>query len=1712
MTPRRSSELDVTPPLPLRTPTPPGHSLTGESNKRKKSREEKDSFFSSWFFGSSSRPSSPSHESGPQSMSNAPARSKGKAHARKLSAGNLKAALTVPNEGEPRRKSFDYFPQDISARYLPPPENLPNLPPPEIAPFAYQSVNQCEESEKSSFISSFTEHRRKKSSDSDSLSVISSISNITSSNIPIHTIHKEEKEKKKTIIFNLFRKGSKEKEPSAPEGLSRKNTEYYLNLSPYDQRDDHVSSKNHYKSVKHKKEHKSSKKHKELAACESINLNLDDMKDIIKTEHRHSGVPSFKSFDELSQENPTIERTQFPPSIAENWTAPESWAVNLPYVHEIPIEKDIHVNINVEDRDDSNKLFCIRIFRPDATFGTVSCGLNTTTSELCQILGKKFFVRDISKYNLYVMRHNLERVLGSHERPLQLQKRWLEQAGYTSNDNLEDLGREDNSYLVRFTFRETTVPRFETIPIFLYRQAYNIRSLNVSQNLMLDLPMDFIQSCTQLRDLNLSQNDLERVPQSIKQSEMLSFLDLNSNRLKDLEHGSLEMIGELTNLQVENNLLQGLPEKFAAFTKLNILNVANNSFSGFPQVICTIVTLSELDLSYNKITSIPEAIGKLINLKKLFLIGNQLTDKLPESFQNLISLQELDIRRNQITSLDTISLIPNLEILLIEYNSVLTVEISSKSLQKLILSKNQLTHFSLKETESSLIELSLANANLVTLQNDLFERLLSVQKLDLRNNKLTSIPTTVGLMTNLTHLTCISNTLRTLPSEICSLVSLHTLDIHFNHLVSLPQEIWLCRSLATLNVSSNLLEQFPAPPTTSSPDPPPLVHSLRNLYLCDNALTAGIFNFISLFSELEILNISFNFLDEIPPGKLSKNCHLTELYLSGNQLSSLPEDIEKLTNLSVLHINGNRLTTLPAELSKIRKLVVLDLKYLNLSGNKRFEIKYVHQNEINPLQRNRNLADFEDLTDLRILGLMDITLLNFLLPEETDNRRVRTSAPVVNSMRYGMADTLGKSDNLSIWESVTPKFRGREDECIFGLFNARSGSDQGVRVTKYLRDCFLFHFETELNKLRNSGDSDLVESALRRSFLSLNKELGSKVFNSSMEMTENGYHHSSLGIDDNKSGASGLVAYISGTTLYVANVGDTVAVISRNNKACPVAQCPEVFGEIERIRQAGGYMSHDCLVNGELDVSRSFGHFHLTPIINANPVTEVVQLSEQDEILILATRELWKYVNYQVAVDIVITQKENLMLAAQKLRDFAISYGADQNIMVMIIGVGDLFDRRLSKRIIGTERIDDVGTVKFFVSRRRRDEISTQLGAEIAPPTGQVALVFTDIKNSTSLWETKSEAMRSAIKTHNQIMRSNLRKIGGYEVKTEGDAFMVSFPTVASALLWCLTVQIELLKADWPPEIIKSDDGKEVFDRHDKDLLIYRGLSVRMGIHWGNPDCEMDILTKRMDYFGPMVNKAARVCNAADGGQIFVSADVKSEIDGFIDDPDRKNSIGGDDEIQGSSSSGLDKNLKELKKMGFVITNIGERKLKGLEHTEMLSLVYPERLKGRLNEDLMKSRNSLTVTENYEPIAPTRLVSPSSVRNLGYLCLRLERVASGNVSHRTSRNSKIDHLTGLLTFHVKDNADDEALLRIMESLITRIENAISTLYLNKVGRFARVLEELGDALSLDPDHIVRALQMYAQYTIGRTEMDNVQLFDNQNEKEMLHGNIGPFLG
>ena len=58
-------------------------------------------------------------------------------------------------------------------------------------------------------------------------------------------------------------------------------------------------------------------------------------------------------------------------------------------------------------------------------------------------------------------------------------------------------------------------------------------------------------------------------------------------------------------------------------------------------------------------------------------------------------------------------------------------------------------------------------------------------------------------------------------------------------------------------------------------------------------------------------------------------------------------------------------------------------------------------------------------------------------------------------------------------------------------------------------------------------------------------------------------------------------------------------------------------------------------------------------------------------------------------------------------------------------------------------------------------------------PKGEVTLVFTDVQDSTRLWELDMNIMQTSIRLHNDTMRATLRETNGFEVKTEGDA--VSF-------------------------------------------------------------------------------------------------------------------------------------------------------------------------------------------------------------------------------------------------------------------------------------------------------------------------------------------------
>lgn len=134
---------------------------------------------------------------------------------------------------------------------------------------------------------------------------------------------------------------------------------------------------------------------------------------------------------------------------------------------------------------------------------------------------------------------------------------------------------------------------------------------------------------------------------------------------------------------------------------------------------------------------------------------------------------------------------------------------------------------------------------------------------------------------------------------------------------------------------------------------------------------------------------------------------------------------------------------------------------------------------------------------------------------------------------------------------------------------------------------------------------------------------------------------------------------------------------------------------------------------------------------------------------------------------------------------------------------------------------------------------------EVMPelPSGTITFLFTDIEGSTRLWEEQPEAMKRALVAHDRILREAIEGNDGYLFATGGDSFAAAFGRVYEGLVAAVEAQRALAGEEWA------------------DAPIH----VRMALHSGEAE-ERD-----GDYFGPTLNRAARLMSAGNGGQVLVS-------------------------------------------------------------------------------------------------------------------------------------------------------------------------------------------------------------------------------------------------
>ncbi|CUG46572.1 receptor-type adenylate cyclase, putative [Bodo saltans] len=226
------------------------------------------------------------------------------------------------------------------------------------------------------------------------------------------------------------------------------------------------------------------------------------------------------------------------------------------------------------------------------------------------------------------------------------------------------------------------------------------------------------------------------------------------------------------------------------------------------------------------------------------------------------------------------------------------------------------------------------------------------------------------------------------------------------------------------------------------------------------------------------------------------------------------------------------------------------------------------------------------------------------------------------------------------------------------------------------------------------------------------------------------------------------------------------------------------------------------------------------------------------------------------------------------------------------------------------------------------------------------AMVFTDIQSSTSLWARAPEQTGEALEQHHDVLRLLIGRYDGYEVKTIGDSFMVAFKRASDAAAFGLAIQTALYGAAWPDEIddvyvslaqeayeelLVNEDPKKAaasaasgerktpqWEDEVNYPLNWNGIRVRVGLHWGVGSVKFDAVSQGYDYYGTLVNTAARVEGVGNGGQVLATRDLYARL-----------------EEEGFDLGGVE------------VTALGPQPLRGLDEPVPLYQLCPAALRGR---------------------------------------------------------------------------------------------------------------------------------------------------------------------
>lgn len=495
------------------------------------------------------------------------------------------------------------------------------------------------------------------------------------------------------------------------------------------------------------------------------------------------------------------------------------------------------------------------------------------------------------------------------------------------------------------------------------------------------------------------------------------------------------------------------------------------------------------------------------------------------------------------------------------------------------------------------------------------------------NNRITALPENF-FHTNSDTLHTLQlgyNNLTTLPSMPKRTLALQELFLQSNKIVDLPETFFLyCVNLTLLNVSSNKLLTLPI-----------LDHNrcqLERAYLTNNSLTDRVLDTITYFKNLKVLHAAYNRITTLPEICVANWQDIEELVLSGNRLQHLPENMANLKHLRVLRVHSNQLQSVPA-LAKTQTLRVLDLAHNQLD---KINLVTLVPKKLQFLDLSCNLQLQVDPKQLQVcrsqrpMSLVDVSGKN------------RSSLPITPIMKtdpkemdppwkVGFSETPGNSAKLYISQLRLPSFCNSEG--LFGLFD----SEHSTILPNIMVKCIPKILLEERTVKETAPDY------MKYTMLSAHRELkqqGQKqgVCATLCHISRSKYNNNEImSYYQNPAGGRRFI-------LRTANVGDSEAILVRQNGVLNLTKVTK---------------------------NRKIGYSASYPLILPDPEVSEIALSDVDEYLIIANKKLWEVMNAESVAE-EVRKESNVILAAKRIQDIAQSYGAEENISVLIIKFNNL--------------------------------------------------------------------------------------------------------------------------------------------------------------------------------------------------------------------------------------------------------------------------------------------------------------------------------------------------------------------------------------------------------------------------------------------------------